>query len=270
MPVQQIIFPFSHPVKKSSTAELFSAFIPYMKNMKPGSVLILVIMASLIFGSGCKHDPVNVIITDPDNPDPSGVPCEPGVVYFVNDVLPILVSNCAFSGCHDAASAQDGVILTDYNSVMNTADVRPGRPGNSDLYEVLVDDDVEDRMPRFPNPPLTPDQINIIYQWIAQGAKNNACDETTGECLSSNMSYVSDIMPILQNHCMGCHQGTSAPAELNFQNFSNLQAAALNGRIKGAINHQTGFSAMPKNGNKLNDCQIDKISSWIDAGAPNN
>lgn len=203
MPVQLKIFPFSFSNKINKPFGLLITFISYMQNMKPTSILILVFMASFIFVSGCKHDPVNGVIIDPDNPDnpdPTGVPCEPGVVYFVNDVLPILISNCAFSGCHDAASAKDGVILIDYNSVMNTADVRAGRPDNSDLYEVLVDDDIEDRMPRYPNPPLTPAQINIIYTWINQGAKNNACDETTGICLTDNMSYVSDIMPILQNH----------------------------------------------------------------------
>ena len=45
-------------------------------------------------------------------------------------------------------------------------------------------------------------------------------------------------------------------------------AAAGFNKIVGAINHTTGFSAMPQGGDKLEQCDIDFLTAWIDAGAP--
>ena len=77
----------------------------------------------LIFGIGlwlsfpsCKHVPLFDDIIDSvdttSNPidtmpvDKTGIPCDPDVIYFEQDVLPMLICNCAFSGCHAAALAQ--------------------------------------------------------------------------------------------------------------------------------------------------------------------
>jgi len=38
----------------------------------------------------------------------------------------------------------------------------------------------------------------------------------------------------------------------------------------GAVQHQPGFSPMPKGDNQLGDCDIQKMSAWIDQGAKNN
>jgi hypothetical protein len=42
-----------------------------------------------------------------------------------------------------------------------------------------------------------------------------------------------------------------------------------NGRFWGAINHEDGYSPMPQNLPKLNDCDLKKIRTWIDEGALN-
>jgi hypothetical protein len=117
----------------------------------------------------CRHEPENGQIT--------GNPCHPDTVYFQRDILPLLNSSCAKAGCHDAASAMDGVILDNYASVMATADVRPGNPNGSDLYEVLVEDRPEKRMPPPPLDPLSSEQIAMIRKWILQGAKDLTCDD---------------------------------------------------------------------------------------------
>ena len=78
--------------------------------------------------------------TTPTKPTLSDT-CSLDTVYFVNDVLPIFIANCAYSGCHDEASQQDGVILTDYDNIINTADVRAGDPDGSDLYEAITETD---------------------------------------------------------------------------------------------------------------------------------
>lgn len=87
--------------------------------------------------NACRHEP-DIII---DDPDPWTGECHPDTIYFNRDLLPILTSSCARSGCHDQATQADGVLLISYESVMETGDVRPGNPDGSDLYEVLVEDD---------------------------------------------------------------------------------------------------------------------------------
>lgn len=194
-------------------------------------------------------------------------PCDPNIVYFQQQVLPVLISNCAMSGCHDDVSRQDGVILTSYERVMATADVRPGRPDNSDLYEVLVETDPDKRMPRPPRSPLQQSQISLIRKWIEQGALNLTCQP---DCDTTQFTYSGTIKTIIVNNCQGCHSGTAAQGGIDLSTYPGLKLKIDDGRFWGAINHQPGFSAMPKNGNKLSECQITQIRKWIEAGSPNN
>src|SRR5690606_3269572 len=92
----------------------------------------------------CVHEPI--LPVDPGGNtgdtvivDPVDEPCLPDVVYFERDILPILRSNCAKSGCHDAISHQDGNVFDSYQNVMASDEVDPFDPGGSDLYEVITD-----------------------------------------------------------------------------------------------------------------------------------
>ena len=172
------------------------------------------------------------------------------------------------SGCHVVASHQEGVILTSYANVMNTADVDPGDPGGSKLYRVLIDNDPDDRMPRPPASPLTDAQKSLIYKWIQQGAKDLTCN--TGCDASGAVTFSSGIIPILSSKCTGCHGSNNPQAGINLSIYSGVKAKVDDGRLWGAVNHLSGFSPMPKNGSKLSDCEIAKIKKWMDSGAPNN
>ena len=231
--------------------------------------------------SSCKHFPIE--ITDPDpadttviNPPPPppddtlGTPCDPNVIYFQQQILPILQSNCAMPGCHDAASHEDGVVLTSYESVMNSAEVAPFDPGESKLYKVLVEDDLDDRMPQFPNAPLTAEQISLISAWIQQGAQNLSCDPDSGGCNTDNVTYSGYVYPVIQSYCLGCHSGGAPVGGIRLDSYAAVQGAAQSGQLYGVINHGSGYPAMPQNAAKLSDCRISKIKAWIDAGAPNN
>ena len=196
-----------------------------------------------------------------------GTSCDPAKVYFQQQVLPILLSNCAMSGCHDVASHEDGVILTTYEYVMATADIRPGDPGGSELYEMIVESDPDDRLPPAPPPRQSTEQISLIRNWILQGAQNLSCASL---CDSTVFSYSAAIRPIISNKCQGCHQGSSASAGIDLSGYPGVLARVTDGKLWGAVNHEPGYSAMPKNGNKLTDCELSQIRKWIDAGAPNN
>lgn len=222
----------------------------------------------------CKHE-----IPEPPNTGggdttgggvtpPPGNACDPNIVYFEQDVLPIFISNCSLSGCHDAASRQDGVILTSYSNIMNTGEIRPGRPNDSEVYEKITEHDNDDRMPPPPRNRLSTQQIETIYKWIVQGAKNNSC--VSNACDTTTVSFSSSIKPIITAKCQGCHSSSAAQGGIDYSTYNGVKAKIDDGRLWGAINHMTGYSPMPKNGTKLTACEIAKFRIWINAGAPNN
>ncbi len=222
--------------------------------------LLLVFFAQFF---ACTHEP-----TSPNgNTNPSTISsnCNPDSVYFVNDVMPIIASNCAMSGCHDAVTRADGVDLTSYAKIMQY--VRAGSASRSELYEVIVETDPDDRMPPPPRSPLTATQIAKIQKWINQGAKNNSC---IGSCDTTQFTYAAVIKPIMDNKCAGCHKAGNLGGNVDVSNYNGTKVVALNGKLLGSISHQTGFSPMPKNSAKLSDCEITQVRRWIAAGSLNN
>ncbi len=90
------------------------------------------------------------------------------------------------------------------------------------------------------------------------------------ECISTNMSYQNDILPIISNNCYVCHSAVSNTGNVTLEGYSELIKYVDSGQLMGAINRDPGFSPMPQDAPKLNDCNIEKIESWIAAGALNN
>lgn len=102
---------------------------------------------------------------------------------------------------------------------------------------------------------------------------NNPGGGGQGNCVTTNMQYASNIAPIIQANCFSCHSNTtvgSSGAPFSLEGYANLKARVDDGRLIGSITHAAGFVPMPQSSAKLSDCNIDKIKSWINAGAPNN
>lgn len=231
------------------------------------SYIIFLISFIILLGS-CKHDPVYTEVpTDPDPVviiDENGKTCDKDTTYFAKDVLPILVGNCAFSGCHGNGSAQEGVDLTTYEKIIVTADVNAFDPEGSELYEVITETDPDKVMP--PTGRLSNDQIAIIEKWIRQGALNNSCND----CDTTAVTFAKIVEPIIKNSCAGCHGEESPRAGISLTNYEQIKLQADSGALLGTINHQNGYVAMPFQQPKLDACKIDQIRIWIENGALNN
>ena len=212
---------------------------------------------------GCVHPPLYPI----DANVQVSLTCNPDTVYFQNDILPILNSNCAMSGCHSATDKKDGVDLSHYSAIIKTAEVKPFKAESSELYEVLLKSDPDKRMPPPPAAPLTSVQIEKIKTWINQGAKNNAC---LGCDTLDTVSFTNHIQPILQSSCVGCHSSATPSGGIALENYIQTQSQVANGKLLGSVKQEPGFSAMPKGGSKLTDCSINRIEKWINQGALNN
>ncbi len=90
-------------------------------------------------------------------------------ISFTSSIMPILVGNCNFSGCHGNGSRAGGVDLSIYDSVLKHVVLY--QPTQSILYLSLVKTDPLRRMP--PAGPLNNNKIVLIQNWITQGALNN-------------------------------------------------------------------------------------------------
>ena len=214
--------------------------------------------SSLILGSillaSCKHDiPVDVVGTVSQN-------CDPDTVYFGNTIFPLIVSNCAKSGCHNHGELD----LTSYAAIMNSGLVKPGHPSLSKLVKVLTSTG-ENAMPPSPNQALTQDQINSIRKWIDQGARYNTCIS----CDTLNYKFAADIWPIINTNCTGCHNDNNPGGNIYIRNYSDVQAMVTDGSLMGSLLGD-GYSLMPKNTSGLQSCKITQIQKWINDGAQNN
>lgn len=232
-------------------------FAPVRNFTLLASSLLLLVFA-------CKHQTII-----PEEPIDTGVPCNPDSVYFNAQILPILASNCTQSGCHDAQSHKEGIILDNYANVRATGEINLGNPSKSELYKVLNDTDPNDRMPPAPQAALPLEQRALILKWIEQGAQNLTCD---AGCDTTNVSFSASVMPIISLKCKGCHQGASPSGNLALTNFNDVKKRVDDGSLMGSINHASGFTAMPypAGSAKLPECDIRKMQIWINNGALNN
>lgn len=89
-------------------------------------------------------------------------------------------------------------------------------------------------------------------------------------CNTSNISYVQNIVPILEANCLSCHDALSQNGNVNLEGYDNVKQYADSGELLGTIRHEPGFSSMPQGTSMLPKCTIDRIQAWVDAGAPNN
>lgn len=225
-------------------------------------VFVSVLFAGL-FILACTHEPP--MPNSPVVPPTVSATCSPDSVYFTNEVFPIIASNCTMSGCHDAITQAEGVNLTNYTNIMKY--VRAGNAGGSKLYKVMIDTDPRDRMPPPPMSPLSSAQLAKIQKWINQGAKNNSC---IGSCDTTSFTYNAVIKPMMETKCAGCHKPGNLGGNIDLSTYASTKVVALNGKLLGSISHQVGYSPMPKNGAKLQDCEITQVRKWITAGALNN
>ena len=91
-------------------------------------------------------------------------------VSFASEILPLFESRCI--GCHGGERTQEGLDLKTHASLMtgssNGPVVTPGDAANSLLVEMVA----TQKMPKR-GPKLTPAQVQLITDWVNQGALDN-------------------------------------------------------------------------------------------------
>ncbi|UOG74114.1 hypothetical protein MTX78_18580 [Hymenobacter tibetensis] len=116
---------------------------------------------------------------------------------------------------------------------------------------------------------------------LSAGLVFSACASENGEdqvadapptptCNTANVTYTLTVAPLLQKSCTSCHNSNFASGGVNLSTYARVRTVALNGRLIGSVNHEAGYSPMPKGGTKLPDCDISQLRKWVEDGAIEN
>jgi len=132
-----------------------------MKN-KFGLIVFSILALSGLLYTGCYSDQFEPepIIIDPID-----------TISFGNEILPILVTDCAVSICHGSgANVPDLTPANAYNSLNNGGYVDTSDPVKSSLYLSLTGSGGQELMPPIGR---NNELIELILGWMQQGALNN-------------------------------------------------------------------------------------------------
>ncbi len=219
----------------------------------------VIIPAFLFLFTNCKHDPPISL---------AEVEVSTSEISFRDQVQPILNSNCAMSGCHDANRPAEDVDLSSYRSILSDDElVVRFNPDKSDLLKEIRGYGRGGEMPPSNRQALDSGQIAILKQWIVEGARNSFWAE--GPCDTNFVAFSTHIEPLLNNACNGCHSQSSTGGGILLNSFSLAKASAESGKLLASVAHTGSASPMPKGGNKLSACQIRQIELWISNNYPN-
>ncbi len=91
-------------------------------------------------------------------------------VSFTDDILPILESRCV--NCHGGDRLEKGLSVRTYGDLMSGSENGPvvvaGDAANSKLVQMIANQKMPKRGPK-----LTPPQLQLIIDWVNQGAQDN-------------------------------------------------------------------------------------------------
>lgn len=215
-------------------------------------------------------------------------------VSFTGQVAPLLTRHCG--GCH-VSGKKGGFQMASYAGLMKSGMVQAGQGAASRLVETIESGD----MPRGGGKVAAQD-LAVLVKWIDAGARFDGTDPeatfdgagrgTAAAAPSARpvalaaaplkpgeVSFASDIAPILLERCSGCHDATQPESNLSMSTLERLFRGGRGGaaiapgkaadsllvkKIKG-----TGIEGqrMPLGGPPLADDDIALIQRWIDQGA---
>jgi mono/diheme cytochrome c family protein len=100
----------------------------------------------------------------------------------------------------------------------------------------------------------------------------------------AKVSFQNDVLPLFQQSCIQCHGGErpdgSGPRVeegLKLLTYEDIMAGSWNGSViepgdvaGSYLIEQIATGRMPKDGERLSEAEVEIISAWVAAGAPNN
>ena len=90
------------------------------------------------------------------------------------------------------------------------------------------------------------------------------------DCAGLTPTYNNDIKSILDTSCAksGCHNSADLANNMDLSTYASAMPISQQPRFLGAINHQSGFIAMPQDAPKLSNDKIELLTCWVENGSP--
>jgi mono/diheme cytochrome c family protein len=99
-------------------------------------------------------------------------------------------------------------------------------------------------------------------------------DDGSSPKTREDVSFEVDIQPIFNTRCIACHGGT---AGLSLNSYDNVLRGSMNGPVvisrdpsSSRLVQYVSSGYMPLGGPSLTQAQVQTLSNWVAAGAPNN
>jgi len=112
---------------------------------------------------------------------------------------------------------------------------------------------------------------------ISTEAPVEAPTEPAAEASAGTVSFTNDVMPIIDSRCVNCHGGERTQEGLVLTDFAGIMAGSDNGPVvmpgdpaNSLLVELVANQKMPKRGPKLTPSQVQILTEWVAAGAPNN
>ncbi|OIO95815.1 MAG: hypothetical protein AUK03_04805 [Anaerolineae bacterium CG2_30_64_16] len=84
-------------------------------------------------------------------------------------------------------------------------------------------------------------------------------------------------MPILEQRCIKCHGGEKTEAGLSLKSYATIMQGGKDGQVVAPGDPASSLlvklvveGKMPKRAPHLKQAEVDIITAWVQAGAPNN
>ena len=199
---------------------------------------------------------------------------KPSAPAFESDVQPLFKAKCG--RCHGETVRKAELALLTPAAIQKGSEsgavIVAGKSAESRLFEVLRDGE----MPPDKKDPLTPEQIELIRNWIDAGA-------SFGTAPAEQIKLTQhDVIPILLLRCTACHGrqkqeagldlrtraamlkgGKSGPALVPGQPDQSLLLKRIHAEEMPPRERLTEVSVKP-----MESVEIEKLAGWIAAGAP--
>ena len=238
---------------------------------------------------------------------PPNEPEEPGekkpvkIPYFEAKVLPIFNAHCI--KCHGAEKMEGKLRLHNILGLMRRYDkvLTPGHSADSDLYTLLVTDDLEDIMPPEGGTQLTEGEKNTIKDWINAGAsfsdveleefntpKEEVKEKVSVEpkvdidssAMTADQKFVHEkLIPLFEAKCTKCHGEKKDKGDLRLHTVEMIKASfeaevVVPGNPDDSwlydsliTDDEDSIMPPPKEKNPMTKEEIEMIRKWIADGA---
>ncbi len=205
---------------------------------------------------------------------------------FKTHILPILQDSCV--KCHGEEKQKDDLRLDTFEYTLKGGEhgavvVAEDLIGSSLFQRITLPADDDDIMPPKGGP-LSKNQIALIKNWIANGAKAEAKVEAPAPKVAEKKAegssvFVEYVLPILEASCTDCHGEDKQKAGLRLDSIAAVAKGAKGDAVVKAGNPDESSlyqrivlpadhdDIMPPKGDPLTKAQTDLIKLWIVSGA---